>query len=74
MKLSIEKFNIELARKQMSIQELCTKSGIPRTTIVQVRRGTRNAKPKTIGQIANALGVDVMAIIETSAATLEEQK
>lgn len=74
MKLSIEKFNIELARKQLSIKEFCAKSGIPRTTIVQVRRGVRNAKPKTIGRIANALDVDVTAIIETSAATLAEQK
>ena len=73
MKLSVEKLNIELARQQLSIQEFCAKSGIPRTTNVQVRRGDRNAKPKTIGRIANALGVDVTAIIESGAATPTEE-
>jgi len=64
LKLSIEKFNIALARKQMSITEFCAVSGMPRTTIVQAKRGDRNVKPKTIGKIARALDVDVTEIIE----------
>lgn len=71
MRLSNEKLNLELARQKLSINELCEKAGLPRTTFGQVRRGERNAKPKTIGLIADALGVDVTEIIETGAATPE---
>lgn len=67
MKLSVDKLDIEIARKKLSINELCEKSGLPRTTVGQARRGARNVKPQTIGRLAEALGVDVTEIIEGTA-------
>lgn len=64
MKISKEKLDIIMARKQMSINEICEASGLPGETFKQARRGVRNPKPKTIGRIASALGVDVTEIIE----------
>lgn len=71
MKFSVDKLNLELARKQLSIQEVCKKSGIPRSTLVQVRKGLRNPLPKTIGRIAHALEVDVTSLIEDAATSGE---
>lgn len=64
MKLSKEKLDIIMAQKQMYIKEICEASGLPKETFKQARSGARNPKPKTIGRIAAALGVDVTEIIE----------
>jgi len=66
MKLCREKLDIQMAKRQLDINEICEQSGISRETFKQCRRGVRNAKPKTIGRIAAALGVDVLEIIETT--------
>lgn len=65
MKISKEKLDIIMAQKQMYIKEICEASGLPKETFKQARSGARNPKPKTIGRIAAALGVDVTEIIET---------
>ena len=65
MKISKEKLDIIMAQKQMYIKEICEASGLPKETFKQARSGARNPKPKTIGRIAAALGVDVIEIIET---------
>ena len=65
MKLSKEKLDIIMAQKQMYIKEICEAAGLPKVTFKQARSGVRNPKPKTIGRIAAALGVDVTEIIET---------
>jgi len=64
MKLCPIKVDIHLAKQQLSINEVCERSGLSRETFKQCRRGVRNAKPITIGKIAAALGVDVTEIIE----------
>jgi len=64
VKISIEKLNIELARRQLSVTEFCMQTKIPQVTVDQIRRGVRQARPKTIGRIAAGLGVDVTEIIE----------
>lgn len=64
MKLSKDKIDILMARKQLNIKDVCAKSGLPMETFKQCRRGVRNSKPITIGRIAAALDVDVTEIIE----------
>lgn len=64
MKLSTEKLNLAMARSCLSIGDLCERSGIPRPTLSQVRRGTRNPQPKTIGRIAKALNIDPSELLE----------
>ena len=68
MKLCREKIDIRMAQLQFDINEICDKGGISRETFKQCRRGVRNPKPKTIGRIAAALGVDVTDIIENGGA------
>ena len=65
MKLCRKKVDVRLAQLQLGINEICDKSGVSRETFKQCRRGVRNAKPKTIGKIAAALGVDVLDILDT---------
>lgn len=64
MKISKDKIDILMARKQVSIKDICEKSGLPMETFKQARTGKRNPKPITVGRIAAALGVDVTEIIE----------
>lgn len=64
MRISKEKLDIIMARQQKTITEICVAAGLPRETFKQARNGARNPKPKTIGRIAAALGVDVTEIIE----------
>lgn len=65
MKLNKEKINLIMARKQLSVKDVCETSGLPKETFKQAKNGARNATPKTIGRIAAALGVDVTEIIAT---------
>ena len=57
-----------MARKQVTIKEICEKSGMPMETFKQARIGKRNPKPATVGRIAAALGVDVTEIIDMEGA------
>ena len=65
MKISPEKINLIMARKQLSVNEVCVDGSLPKETFKQVKNGARNPTPKTIGKIAAALGVDVTEIIES---------
>ena len=64
MKLCKGKIDVIMARKQLSIDDVCKSSGVPRETFKQARNGKRNPRPVTVGKIAKALGVDVTEIIE----------
>lgn len=64
MKVSSKKVQIEMARKLMTINDLSNQSGITRIAIRKILSGVQNPKPKTIGRLAAALGVDVTEIIE----------
>lgn len=64
MRISKEKLDVIMARQQKTITEICEAAGLPLETFKQARSGARNPKPKTVGRIAAALGVDVTEIIE----------
>ena len=66
MKIDKEKLDIIMAKTHMYIKEICEAAGLPAETFKQARSGARNPKPKTIGRIAAALGVDVTEIIKTA--------
>lgn len=61
MKINAKKYELARARACMGLKEL-EAAGISRGTLSNIRK--RNLKPKTIGRIAAALGVDVTEIID----------
>lgn len=65
MNINIQALNRELARNCMTWKELSEKSGISTFTLARINKGFQNAKPKTIGILANALGIEVEQIIKT---------
>ena len=57
------KISVCLARIKMTRSELCKHSGISEANMSTIlKRGT--ARPKTAGLIADALGVDVLEILQ----------
>lgn len=74
MKLSNRSLQILMAERIITVTELAEMAGLSRVFIGSCVAGTANPKPATIGKIARALNVPVQEIIETSAATLAEQK
>lgn len=69
MRISRTKLDLILAKKQLSIKELCESANLPTETFKQARTGARNPTPKTIGRIAAALGVEVTEIIDMDGET-----
>lgn len=63
MKLDANKFLMILAEKQISLKDLCEKSGIGVSTLQKVRKGN-TPRPATLGKIAKVLNVDVQDIIQ----------
>lgn len=64
MTLNREKVNIILARKRVTVSDLCKSAGFSRNRFYIVMN-SKNVSPKTAGRVAEALGVDVTEIIET---------
>ena len=63
MKVSKKKLELAMARAKLNRNELAEKAGIPIPTVCNVySRGT--CKPRTVGKLAEALGVDVTEILE----------
>lgn len=73
MKVNSKKFEIIMANACMTFSDLSKKSGISQFTIARIKSGT-NANPATIGKIAKALNVSVEELIETTAATVNQEK
>ncbi len=71
MKVDPKKLELHLARACMS--EVDLRNGTSPQTLLRIRRGME-VKPKTVGKIALALGVDVIDIIENTAATVDNGK
>lgn len=71
MRIDPRKFELCLARACMSETDLRT--GTSPQTLLRIRKGME-VKPKTVGKIALALGVDVIDIIENTAATVGNDK
>ena len=65
MKADKRKLEIAFARACMTPNELARKAGIPRSTLNNAISG-RGLRPKTLGVIARALGVDVTELTEGS--------
>lgn len=63
LKLKIEKYNLLLASKCMTISELSTSSGISTVTLRKLYNG-KAGRPQTIGKIARALNVPVEELIQ----------
>ena len=63
MKLSREKINICMARKQMTVKELAKTYGVSRNRI-NIILNQREVSVVSAGRMATALGVDVTEIIE----------
>ena len=62
MKVDGHKLDLLLARQRKSLRELRGK-GVSPQTLTRIRRG-EDVKPKTVGGVAAALGVDVEDILE----------
>lgn len=63
MKISREKINIELARKEMSVTAFANVYGVSRARM-NVILNSREVSTVSAGRLAKALGVDVTEIIE----------
>lgn len=62
MKVSNLRLDLALARQKKSLREL-RGEGVSPQTLTRIRRG-EEVKPKTVGFIAAALGIDPAEIIE----------
>ena len=69
MRIDPKKLELHLARKCMSETDL--RNGTSPQTLLRIRRGME-VKPKTVGRIARALGVDVTDIIDTNATAMAD--
>ena len=63
MKANKNKLILAMARACMNTEDLAISAKMPRPTVNNVITG-RSVRPRTIGEIARALGVDVSEIIE----------
>ncbi|MEU1876059.1 XRE family transcriptional regulator [Streptosporangium sp. NPDC020072] len=54
------------AHRQMTLDELATRSGVSRGMLVQVEQGRTNPSINTLTRIADALGVTVARLVEVS--------
>ena len=63
MKLCKQKIQLVMATKCMNISDVCKASDIKYTMFRRIFNGGE-CKPKIVGKIAKALGVDVTEIIE----------
>ena len=66
MKINSKKINVLLAEERINQTKLAERSGILRQNVSTIiRRGT--AEPKTVGKLAQGLGVSVADIIRKEA-------
>lgn len=63
MRINKQKMEVEMARKGLTSQTIQKESGVPLGTYVKVVSG-KSTRPITVGKIAQAIGCDVLAIIE----------
>ncbi len=74
MRIDKIKLDLAMAKKAFSAKKLSESCGVSQVTIVRITKGIQNARPETVGKIARALGVDVLDIIKTAAATADDDK
>lgn len=62
-KLNLKALNLEMLKKGYSINQLSKKSGLGKATISRLTRDKVISRPSTIYKIANALDIDVEALL-----------
>jgi len=63
MNIDVEKINLLIANKCLSVNELAKLSGISLVTLSRIRNGSQQARPQTLGKIAKALETNVENLI-----------
>lgn len=63
MKANKAAIRIAMANACMNLHDLTQKAGIPKSSVKNVLYG-RSVKPRTMGIVCRALGVDVAEILE----------
>lgn len=63
MRIDKEVFEITLANTGMSLNEACQKAGVSAVGVIKILSENREARPKTVGKIARALGIQVEELI-----------
>ena len=63
MRLNVQKLLLAMARVKITDSELCDAAGVPKSTFSNIKAGKRNAKPVTLGKLAEALRVDVSELV-----------
>lgn len=64
MKLDRKKFEVALAHTGKTITEVCAEAGISTLSVTPKRRAKHALRPRTIGRLAKALGVEVEELLE----------
>ncbi len=67
MKLNLDRIDLELARKCLTVTDLCKKAGVAYPSYAQIRAGKATPKPVTVGKLATALGLDPVELLEKNA-------
>lgn len=63
MKADRKKTELAMARACMNMYDIAAKANMPQNTVKNVLYG-KPCKPRTVGRVAKALGVDPIEIIE----------
>lgn len=66
IELDIKKLLLLQANECLSMNELCKKAEISRSTLSKIINSKRNTNPKTIGLLAKALNVKVTELLVES--------
>ncbi|HHZ05792.1 MAG TPA: helix-turn-helix transcriptional regulator [Clostridiales bacterium] len=69
MVINKEKFEVCMAEKCMTYDDLAKKANLSRFTIQKMLGNKVDTRPATVGKIAKALGVNVKELIDFEAAT-----
>ena len=68
--------NLERIRgeRSLTVEELSKASGVPRSTIVGLEKGTRKAQQVTVNKLAKALDVEASELINDEGVTILEER
>jgi transcriptional regulator with XRE-family HTH domain len=64
MEVNVEKLRELREARALSMRELAERSGVTHQTIYRLEHGQRNAHPRTVRHLAEALGVEPLELIK----------
>jgi transcriptional regulator with XRE-family HTH domain len=64
MIIDVERYNLLLANKCLSVKEFSKLSGVSEVTLSRIKNESQQARPQTLGKIAKALGINVETLIK----------